>query len=234
MWTCEAVVTSYPIAKWEVHLKAIDATLPLLVGANSKICYHVDVSQSCYQIAMSDLLGLNDLTGWTATAADCAKVLSGLRAYLESVAARLFGPAITSAARDGVTDFELLAQSWVLRVGHHALVTEHSAFRAVINGIADWKTVHCGSGYLLYDASSLTSDLLGPVECDILDNAYPTGPDCTNASCTIEDAVKCAVIGSSVCVDAFGADITIFCDTAGCSLETECCALNNMLRCCPA
>ena len=85
LWTCEAVVTSYPVAKWEAHLKAIDGTLPLLVGADSKICYYVDVSQTCYQDAMSKFLGLTDLTGWTATAADCAKVLEGLRAYLESV-----------------------------------------------------------------------------------------------------------------------------------------------------
>jgi len=72
-------------------------------------------------------------------------VLEGQRAYLESVAARLFGPAITLAADAKVTDFELLTQSWVLRVGHHALVTEHSTFLAVINGIVDWKTVHCAT-----------------------------------------------------------------------------------------
>jgi len=75
--TCGALGASVPIAAWEAHLKAIDATLPLLVGANSKICYYVDVSQTCYPEVMSDLLGLPDLTGWTATAADCAKVLEG-------------------------------------------------------------------------------------------------------------------------------------------------------------
>jgi len=58
-------------------------------------------------------------------------------AYLpEKGAEDLFATAITSATA-GVTDFELLAQSWVL-VGHHALATDHSAFIA-INGVTDWK-----------------------------------------------------------------------------------------------
>jgi len=150
-------------------------------------------------------------------------VLEGLRAYLESVAARLFGPAITSAARDGVTDFELLAQSWVLRVGHHALVTEHSTFRAVINGIVDWKTVHCDGGNLLYDTSSLTSDFVGPVECDILDNAYPTGLDCTNASCSVEDGMMCSASdmfsgASSACSSARASEFPGFCANSACSI----------------
>jgi len=189
---------------------------------------------------MSKFLGLTDLTSWTATAADCAKVLEGLRAYLESVAARLFGPAIISAARDGVTDFELLAQSWVLRVGHHALVTEHSAFLAVTNGIVDWKTVHCDGGNLRYDTSSLTSDLVGPVECDILDNAYPTGPDCTNASCSIEDGVRCYAAELetntefSACTSASESEFSGFCANSACSLPTECCVINNIYACCPS
>ena len=188
---------------------------------------------------MSKFLGLTDLTSWTATAADCAKVLEGLRAYLESVAARLFGPAIISAATAGVTDFELLTQSWVLRVGHHALVTEHSTFRAVINGIVDWKTVHCDGSDFLYDASSLTTSLVGPVECDILDNAYPTGPDCTKASCTVEDGLKCfatdVAAGSSfsVCTNASLSNFYNFCNVPGCLLRRECCIYDNRLKCCP-
>jgi len=231
------VVTSYPVTDWEAHLKAIDGTLPILVGADSKICYYVDVSQTCYPDAMSKFLGLTYLTGWTATAADCAKVLEEQRAYLESVAARLFGPAIPSATDAKVTDFELLTQSWVLRVGHHALVTEHSAFRAVINGIVDWKTVHCDEGNLLYDTSSLTSDLVGLVECDILDNAYPTGPDCTNGICSIEDGVRCAALDkvSSIpgtCTMTHEYTVDNYCNFNMCTTPTECCTIRPNSFCC--
>jgi len=76
-------------------------------------------------------------------------------------------------------------------VGHNALVTEYSTFLADINGIADWTTVHWDSGDLLYDTSSLTSGLVGPVKCDFQDNAYPTVLDCTNANCSFEDGVRC-------------------------------------------
>ena len=133
-----------------------------------------------------------------------------------------------------MTDFELLTQSWVLRVGHHALVTEHSAFLAVTNGIVDWKTVHCDGGNLLYDTSSLTSDLVGLVECDILDNAYPTVPDCTNASCSVADAVKCSVTETSpsACSVARAFMISDFCGTIGCSLPSECCIVDNLSACC--
>ena len=211
---------------------------PKLTAADSKICYYVDVSQTCYQNAMSNLLGLTDLTGWTATAADCAKVLERQRIYLEGVAARLFSLAIISAATAGVTDFELLTQSWVLRVGHHALVTEHSAFLAVINGIVDWKTVHCDGGNLLYDTSSLTTSLVGPVDCDILECAYPTGPDCTNASCSLEDGVKCVAADKvanaaySACTTFRVADWYNFCNNAACSLPSECCVLYSPSLCC--
>ena len=232
------MVTSYPIAKWEVHLKAIDATLPKLIAADSKICYYVDVSQTCYPEAISDLLGLPDSTSWTATDANCAKVLEEQRAYLESVAARLFGPAITSAAAAKVTDFELLAQSWVLRVGHHALVNEHSTFLSAINGIVKWKTVHCNSSNLLYDTSSLTSGLVGPVECNILDNAYVPPPDCTNASCTPEEGVRCYAIDNaantySACTHARRDAIRDFCSVPGCLLPEECCIYNTVYSCCP-
>jgi len=61
--TYGALGASVPIADWETHLEAIDGTLPLLAVAGFKICYYVDVSQTCYPDAMSDLLGLTDLTG---------------------------------------------------------------------------------------------------------------------------------------------------------------------------
>jgi hypothetical protein len=224
-------------AAWESLLKSIDSTLPWYTAQNSKICYLFDLSQACSSEAAGHLLGLTsakDFAGWTADDGECNMLLDEQRFYLEGVASTLFASAITKAA--AVTDFELLAQSWVLRVGHYALVTEHQAFVTMINGITDWTTVICDGTDLLHD--DLTTALptfIGAVDCGILGNAYivPVTIDCDNPACIADEGATCCLyVGNGPCCDAHLPQLNSDCNTVGCSIKSACCIFNPSSYCC--
>ena len=149
--------TIYDLSTWEAYLKGLDSSLPTTTAANGKICYYFNVAQACSADAISAWLhqSVTNALTWTPTAADCSKLLDKQRAYLETTANSLFGPsagglsrraraneavtsgAIATALAAGVTNFEKLVQSWVLRVGYYALTTQYAAFTAAINNISN-------------------------------------------------------------------------------------------------
>lgn len=139
-----------------------------------------------------------------------------------------------------MTNFELLAQSWVLRVGHYPLKTDHESFLTAINSITDWTKVHCDSGDLLINNIRLESELLGTVECDILDTVYSDSlPVCDDPSCSVEEAWGCCLVdvpAKSVreCCSIRYSFLTPTCEIPGCSKKTECCVFNRGNACCSA
>ena len=230
-----ALGTSFPTAAWETFLKSIDATLPLLAQSNSQICYYLDPGQTCFGQAVGHLLGQSavDPLTWTPTEAQCSTLLQEQLPYLEAIATDLFGAAITSAAAAGVTDFEILAQSWVLRVGHHALKTDYASFLTAINSISVWTTVHCDGGDLLYDGKTLDSELLGTVECDILDTVYRPPVDCSVLACSVADILTCCIPPrGTVCCDGNTSRLNAFCGDPVCSDRNSCCQIRSTYACC--
>ena len=233
--------TDYGLSTWQTFLLSVDGSLPLLSPVNSKICYHFDVSQTCSGEAIGQLLGLftvADPSSWTATSAQCDTLLDGQRLYAEGVASRVFDAAILSAATAGVTDFELMVQSWVLRVGHFPLIHTHTAFVDALKGISDWKTVKCDGANLLYDTTTITKpDFLTTKDCDVLGTVYPVPlpPDCNNASCSLSDAGVCCVASySGTCCQVNYSTITATCGTAGCPYHDVCCGVSlSTNACCP-
>ena len=228
--------TSFDIPAWQTFLTSIDATLPWTTAQNSDICYYFDLSQTCSGDAIGTFLGqaaVANVNTWSPTPAQCTTLLDQQRAYLESVASTLFAPAIASAATAGVTNFELMAQSWVLRVGYHELTTDYSDFVTAINSVVAWPTVHCDSGNLLYDSSTLTEPaFLSTSDCNTLSSLHPT-LDCTNASCSVGDALNCCVKDfSSTCCGASTYSIIATCTIQSCGYKAQCCSYNSHFDCC--
>ena len=161
----------------------VNPYLPKLTASEGKICYFFDTTQTCSGQAISVLLGLpavTDIPNWTPTYDDCGALLMGQRIYAETVATSLSDVSITSAGVEGVTDYELMLQSWVLRVGRHQLETEHAAFTAVLNRVTDWTTVKCEKTNLLHDgATTALPAFVGPKDCAVLSAAFPDPCDST-------------------------------------------------------
>jgi hypothetical protein len=155
----EVLGALHDLTTWKAFLSTIDGTLPITTAADSKICYYFDVAQTCSADAIGTLLSQAavDFTIWTPTLADCSALLDRQRFYADQVASSVFSAAIASAATASVTNFELLAQSWVLRAGHYPLTYTHAAFVAALNSISDWTTVKCNGENLMYDGKTTPS-----------------------------------------------------------------------------
>ena len=230
---------SYNHSSWETLLKTIDGTLPWPSAQGSKICYYFDLSQACSAQAVENLLGLAsavDLAVWSTSVPDedCNTLLDKQRIFFESVASSLFASAITKAATAGVTNFELLAQSWVLRFGHYALTTNQQAFVTMIKGIIDWTTVHCDSTSLFHDGlTTARTTLIGDADCDILDNAYVAPINCDSAGCSYADGVACCIRDfATSCCSTHLTSFTGDCSLPFCSLQTSCCSFDPTSLCC--
>jgi hypothetical protein len=172
----EAVIRSYTLSDWDSFISYWTPRVPFTTVTDSMICYYINVSQACAGQAFGDLLSLpaiENLATWTPTRAECNLILDKQRLYLETVADRVFSAAIASARTASVSDFDHLAQSWVLRVGHHPLMSMHSNFVAALNGISDWKTVHCMGTDIVYDGTTMAKpDFFQEPDCSFLGRAY--------------------------------------------------------------
>jgi hypothetical protein len=232
----EVLGDSYTLADWTTFLKSIDPSLPLRTAAGTEICYHFDISQTCAGQAAGDLLSLPaiaNLTTWGPTTAQCDSILDQQRVYAEKVANSVFSAAIASARTAGVSGFELLAQSWILRVGHYPLVRMYSAIVAALNGISDWTTVHCAGTDILYDSATMEQpDFFSEVDCDVLDNAYVAPLDCSNSGCLLPEAQACCLadVSTPCCIDNYDG-LMSYCDTPYCPQAGFCCPYSDF--CCP-
>lgn len=232
----EALGSPFSLSTWETHLKAIDSSLPHTTVDDFEVCYYFDLAQTCAGQTVSTLLNKAPITNvltWAPTAADCSKLLDKQRPALEEAASHLFGAAITSAATAGVTNFELLAQSWVLRVSHHALSVKEKAFVAAINSVTNWKTVHCDGTNLLYDGKTIAKPaFVGSVDCDILDTVYEN--ICANGSCTLaQGGTCCGSNKSSACCQTHLAAVQSECaSNINCAYKSTCCSLDSASACC--
>jgi len=232
----EVLGASPDLSTWETHLKAIDPSLPTTTANGLKICYYFDLAPTCAGNAIGALLNqapVSNVLAWSPTVADCSKLLDKQRPALARVASDLFGATITSAATAGVTNFDLLTQSWVLRVGHHVLSVKQAAFVAAINSVSDWKTVHCDGANLVYDGKTIAKpDFVGPVDCDILDTVY--ADVCANGSCTLTQATTCCVSNkASECCKAKLTTIQSECGSNNsCAYKSTCCSLDASTSCC--
>jgi hypothetical protein len=131
----------------EAHLKAVDSSLPKTSADNFKICYYFDLQQICSGGAISALLHVP--VTWAPTASECSTLLGKQLHLLETAANSVFTASIKSAATAGVTDFELLTQSWVLRAEFHELIAKYAAFVELPMG---YLTENCA---LCWDESAL-------------------------------------------------------------------------------
>jgi len=175
--------STYDLATWKAFLQGVDPLLPTLTAGGHHVCYYFDPGQTCSDAALGDLLGLaSDPTAatWTPTGApQCETLLDQQRVYAEGVAAGLFGDAIASA---GVAEFELMVQTWVLRVGYYSLKVDHAAFMAALNGVFDWTTVSCMQTNLVYDGTSIPlPDFITDTDCNALTQTPPI--DCSDGLC---------------------------------------------------
>jgi hypothetical protein len=240
LWLLAAVEMmgiSRNLGDWKTLLGTIDGSLPLTTAANSKICYYFDVAQTCSADAIGDLLSeaAVDLATWVPTQAQCDSLLDEQRLYAEEVAGSVFSAAIASAATASVTDFDLLAQSWVLRVGHYPLTVDHAAFVTALNSITDWATVHCDGANLAYDSTTIAKpDFVGAADCGILDNAYTPPLDCSDRYCTYDGGAKCCLtdFSSACCTQQYYPVINIVCIHTDCGYLTFCRQFASESLCC--
>ena len=234
--TVEVLGLPFELSVWEAHLKAIDSSLPTTTANNLQICYFYDLDQTCAGDAIGTLLRqapVNNVLTWTPSVADCSKLLEKQLPALGEAASSLFKAAIASAATAGVTNFELLAQSWVLRVGHHALSVNHAAFVSAFNSISNWKTVHCDGANLAYDGKTIAKpNFVGAVDCDILDILYADA--CIKGSCTLAEAgVCCGSSKTGVCCAAHLPAVQSECNAnTNCAYKSTCCSVDPASTCC--
>ena len=229
--------TPFDLTAWTDLLTTIDGNLPLTFPVSLKLCYFFDISQSCSATAIGNLLSqaAPNLGDWTPTPAQCSTLLDGQRVYAEAVASSIFSVAIASAASALYTKFELLAQTWVLRVGHHALVNDYATFKLALNSISDWTTVQCMQGNLIFDQDSVPlPDFIGEPDCVALTTPdIPPPPDCAVAACSAMDGDSCCISElTSACCQTHIADITTFCSDTGCESPQFCCEVNTSYTCC--
>jgi hypothetical protein len=240
LWLLAAVGvlgTPSPLPAMKAFLVSVDGSLPLLSPVDSKICYLFDLTQSCSGEAIGHILNLPssaDVFPWSADTTSCDALLDAERFYMEAVASSVFSEAIASAASAGVTNFELMVQSWVLRVGHYPLTQTHAAFVAALNSISDWKQVKCEETDLLYDSTTIPKpDFLGSVDCDVLGAVYVPPIDCSNFGCSLDAGASCCVSNvMSVCCGARLGTLNTYCSTAGCPYRDFCCSAAFGSACC--
>lgn len=87
---------------------------------------------------MNTLLGLEtpiEFPTFSPSPAQCLTLLDRQRIYAEKVVENLFARSITSAVAASMSHYDLMVQSWVLRMGHYQLAIDHAAFRALLNGV---------------------------------------------------------------------------------------------------
>ena len=232
----EVLSTSFDLAAWTDLLTRIDGSLPWTTAANSKICYFFDVSQTCSATAIGHLLSqaAPDFANWTPIPADCSALLDGQRFYAEKVASSLFSDAIVSAKSASVSKFELLAQSWVLRVGHYALVKDYATFVAALSSVSSWTTMSCNGENFIYDSTTITKPgFLGEVDCSVLITTDAPPLDCSNAGCSLSDGKLCCLGDPTVdCCQVHISAIDTMCGTVGCSDKTYCCSYDANSSCC--
>ena len=247
VWLLAAVAvlgTLYDLPAWETYLQALDSSLPRTTASNGKVCYYFDVAQTCSADAISAWLHLSPVINvltWTPTAADCSKLLDKQRLYLETTASSLFGfGGIATASAAGVTNFEQLAQSWILQVGYFPLTTKYADFTAAINSIVDWKTVKCDGANLIYDGKSITKpDFLAAGDCTTLGSVFveiilnPCDFD-TDAYClSVEVGQTCCLASmNSVCCKRHASSLGSDCGNLACTRKDFCCASNPSSSCC--
>ena len=234
----EVLGNSYPLQTWTSFLQSINSDLPVTNFDSWFICYYFDFSQTCSMTAARTLLSDPSLgMTWIPTANECESLLDQQRIYAESVASSVFDLGITSAADGGVADFELLAQSWILRVGYHSLSRTHAAFVAAINGISDWTTVHCDGTNILFEGGTIAQpDFFELTDCLVLGSLYeaPVVLNCEDASCSITDGATCCMSnGSTSCCGTHESALMAACNTSNCPYSEYCCNVNNMTPCCP-
>lgn len=129
-----------------------------------------------------------------------------------------------------MTDYELMVQSWVLRVGHYQLDGDRAAFRSVLNGVTDWTTVKCDGANLLHDgATTPLPAFVGAKDCVVLSDAFPPADPCASAGCSAIEAPGCCTSNSqSACCLANP------CENLSCSsaLWSTCCNQDCSSACC--
>ena len=211
-----------PSTVWLPFLKGRDNTLPWTSIQNDMICYYFRLDQSCSATAIKDLLALAaipSLTAYTLTGTECDQLQEGMEPVAAQVANVVFTNAITTAAAAGVTNFELLTQTWVLQVGHVPLTTDatYVAFVAALNSVTDWTKVQCNAGNLRYGSNTVTLPdfVADPHDCNILSALYVAPFDCNGSCVTEADAQYCCktAFGSQCCSEARG----IGCGANGCT-----------------
>jgi hypothetical protein len=187
---CLAGSATFELSAWKTYLLEVDPALPRTSAASSKICWFFDIAQTCSGEAISTLLelsGATNIPNWTPTTATCDSLLNGQRIYAEKVAASLFASSILSAAAAGMTDYELMVQSWVLRVGYFQLKVNDEAFVDVLNDVSDWTTVICAGTNLLHDGATIPLPaFVGTKDCGILASA-----NCASSTCALGPAARC-------------------------------------------
>ena len=209
---------------------------PLLSPVNSMICFYFDLSQTCSGETLGHLLNqqaITDVSSWSATEEQCDALLDGERVYLKNKASSVFSTAIASAASAGVPNFEIMVQTWVLRVGYYQLIETHAAFVAALNVISDWKTVKCDGTNLLYDSATIIKpDFLKTKDGDVLGALYPV--DCSNDMCSLDDAAYCCLEPdfNDCCYENLFSLFPL-CSTSGCQYYDFCCAFARGDVCCP-
>lgn len=184
---CLVCSTPVELSAWKTYLLWFDSSLPYTVPTSGKICYFYDITQTCSGSAISTYLGLlteTDIANWTPTTEQCDALLDAQRAYAEEIAMSLFPTSIASAKSAGVTNYDVMVQSWVLRTGYYQLQQDQEFIQA-LEGITDWTTVVCQSGTLLHDGvTTARPSYVRSKDCVVLSSIVPVGTiGCSNYNC---------------------------------------------------
>jgi len=195
-----------PVAQFILTAQTLNANLPYLTQANSLICYRVRAIVSSAEASYARFLGgLNkDIQGnWHLTTAQCNLMLSADWDYVNLWLNQLFPsftPPATATAAQLLTVYTVL-RIWIYHFGSASLVYEPEwiAMRAGINSATlDWTKVLGWAG------------------------TSPGYSDGTNSYLFPPKLAAWLVLDSSD-LSAFNAWTTV-CDTANCSMKTQCCA----------
>lgn len=220
--------TSIDLTTLKDYLQLLDSSLPLTSAVDFKICYHFDLKQACASDTIDYFLGqsIPNLLTWEPSEGECESLLDTQRAYLESIAGSLFPDAITSSNAEGGIAFELLAQSWVLRVTHTELALTYGDFVDSINSIEDWTSVYCDGDNLAYDSTSVPKpDFLDLEDCAILGSKHVTD-NCAIDTCTLLEAADCCTANpTAICCQAKQSILNGVCgNELICDYKTYCCS----------
>jgi hypothetical protein len=173
---CLVWSASVELSDWKTYLLAIDPTLPYTTPTDGKICYYFDIAQTCSGDAISTLLGLptpTDIPNWTSSAADCDALLDGQRVYAEKVAADLFAESLLLTLTNGMSGYELMVQSWVLRIGHYRLSQDYGDLLSGLSALPNFENVRCeGSDLRLYLDIIPQPDFFTAKDCEVISSGY--------------------------------------------------------------